>query len=349
VVVFREVFMMNCHPESPRRGFTLIELLVVIAIIGVLIALLLPAVQSAREAARRAQCINNLKQVALAMHNYLSSNNTLPPGHRTAVFGTFQTFILPYLEQNPLYGSYNMDGRYWSPGTTSGGGNGPANNLRYGSPCNLTVTRSIIASLLCPSDEALPSNLNVYSGVTWHNYTVNFGNADIYQSLGPVPGGYSVGVYRDAPWLGAPFSDSDSTQNFYPTRARTYDFASILDGTSNTLIAGEVIKGKGGDLRGFTWWGDAVSTSTYLTPNSSLPDIQNTAGYCIYPYSNNPPCRAATTQFPPTYAFRSRHPGGVNVALCDGSVKFIKNTINLFVWRALGTTQGSEVISADSY
>lgn len=331
------------------RGFTLIELLVVIAIIAVLIALLLPAVQAAREAARRAQCVNNLKQLGLAMHNYQSSNQCLPPGHRTAVFGTFQTFILPYLEQSPLYNSYNMEGRYWQPGTTSGGGSGPANAIRYGGPQNLTVTRSVINSLICPTDAPKPSDLSVYNGVTWHNYTVNFGNADIYQSKGPVPGGYSVGVYPDAPWLGAPFSDSDVTQNFYPTRASVYDFAAITDGTSNTLLCGEVIKGKGTDLRGFTWWGDAVSTSTYLPPNSRLPDVENSSGYCVYPFQDNPPCRAATTQFPPTYAFRSRHPGGVNMTMVDGSVRFIKNTINLFIWRGLSTTQGGEVISADAY
>jgi prepilin-type N-terminal cleavage/methylation domain-containing protein/prepilin-type processing-associated H-X9-DG protein len=333
-----------------RRGFTLIELLVVIAIIAVLIALLLPAVQSAREAARRAQCVNNLKQIGLAMHNYESSNRTLPPGHRTAVFGTFQTFILPYLEQNALFNSYNHSGRYWAEGFNgTGGGNGPANGIRYGSVFNLTVTRNLVTSLLCPSDEGKPSDLNVYNGVTWHNYTVNFGNADIYQSAGPVPGGYSVGVYTDAPWLGAPFSDSDSTQRFYPTRARSASFASISDGLSNTILSGEIIKGKGADLRGFTWWGDAVSTSTYLPPNSTLPDVQNSAGYCVFPFQNNPPCRVATTQFPPTYAWRSRHPGGVNLAFCDGSVKFVKNTINLFVWRALGTSAGGEVVSADSY
>ncbi len=332
-----------------RRGFTLIELLVVIAIIGVLIALLLPAVQAAREAARRAQCTNNLKQVALAMHNYHDANNTLPPGHRTAVFGTFQTFILPYLEGTPTYNSYNMLGRYWQPGTTSGGGSGPANAIRYGSAFNLTVTRTVFNSLICPSDAAKPSDLSIYNGVTWHNYTVNFGNGDIYQSLGTVPGGYSVGVYPDAPWLGAPFSDSDTTQRFYPSRGQCYNFATITDGTSNTLMAGEVIKGKGRDLRGFTWWGDAVSTSAYLPPNSPLPDVQNAAGYCVYPFDNNPPCIAATGSFPPTYAFRSRHPGGVNMAFCDGSVRFVKNTINLFVWRGLGTSQGGEVISADAY
>src|SRR3954449_6706014 len=135
--------------SSRRRGFTLIELLVVIAIIAVLIALLLPAVQAAREAARRAQCVNNLKQVGLAMHNYHDSNLILPPGHRSAVFGTFQTFILPYLEQTPLANSYNHNGRYWAPGTTSGGSNGNANTeFRYGGVVNLTVTRSLINTLL---------------------------------------------------------------------------------------------------------------------------------------------------------------------------------------------------------
>lgn len=331
-----------------RKAFTLIELLVVIAIIAVLISLLLPAVQSAREAARRAQCVNNLKQLALACHNYADANQVLPPGHRTAVFGTFQTFVLPYLEQGNLANRYNYNGRYWNPGQTSGGGSGVGNAIRYGSVFNLTVTRSIVNSLLCPSDEPKMSEPAIYNGVTWHNYTCSFGNNDIYQGLGTVPGGYTVGRYIDAPWLGAPFSDSDTTQSFYPSRGRCSTFASIVDGTSNTLMAGEVIKGRGRDLRGFTWWGDAVSTSAYLPPNSTLPDVQNSAGYCDFTQPN-PPCRAATTAFPPTYAWRSKHPGGVNMAFCDGSVRFIKNTINIFTWRGLGTSQGGEVISADAY
>src|SRR5213592_4958703 len=99
-----------------RRGFTLIELLVVIAIIAVLIALLLPAVQSAREAARRAQCVNNLKQVRIAMHNYHGAMRSLPPGGLAIVDGTWQLFVLPFLEQSPLYNSYNMDGTYELPG-----------------------------------------------------------------------------------------------------------------------------------------------------------------------------------------------------------------------------------------
>ena len=100
-----------------RQGFTLIELLVVIAIIAVLIALLLPAVQAAREAARRAQCINNLKQVGIAMHNYHDVAGSLPPGGMAIVDGTWQLFILPYLELNTLYNAYNQDGTYEIPGS----------------------------------------------------------------------------------------------------------------------------------------------------------------------------------------------------------------------------------------
>src|SRR4051794_10557261 len=118
-----------------RKGFTLIELLVVIAIIAVLIALLLPAVQSAREAARRAQCINNLKQIGIAMHNYHDVIGTFPPGHRSSVCGTWQTFILPYLENNNGYNAYNTGGRYLLPD----GSKNPDGNLRYGGACQTTV------------------------------------------------------------------------------------------------------------------------------------------------------------------------------------------------------------------
>ena len=97
--------------SRPRRGFTLIELLVVIAIIAVLIALLLPAVQAAREAARRIQCTNNLKQIGLAMHNYQSANNSLPPGIKGSIWGTWLVFILPYVEQGPLFNSWNSHGQ----------------------------------------------------------------------------------------------------------------------------------------------------------------------------------------------------------------------------------------------
>ena len=101
--------------KKTRQGFTLIELLVVIAIIAVLIALLLPAVQAAREAARRAQCVNNLKQIALAMHNYESSNGCFPPGEKGCCWGTWQVFILPFVEQSGLFNSWNSYGSNLNP------------------------------------------------------------------------------------------------------------------------------------------------------------------------------------------------------------------------------------------
>src|SRR5271165_2455314 len=131
-----------------RRGFTLIELLVVIAIIAVLIALLLPAVQSAREAARRAQCINNLKQVGIAMHNYHSALSSLPPGGLAIVDGTWQLFILPFMELSTLYNAYNQDGTYELPG----GLKNTDSEFRYGGVAQVTVTSSRINTLTCPSD-----------------------------------------------------------------------------------------------------------------------------------------------------------------------------------------------------
>src|SRR5262245_6025743 len=119
---------------SSRRGFTLIELLVVIAIIAVLIALLLPAVQAAREAARRAQCVNNMKQIGIAFHNYHDTVGSLPSGTSGCCNGTWQAFILPYMEQGALSNSYN----FMTP--------------RYSDPWNTTVTHSFVNTLLCPSD-----------------------------------------------------------------------------------------------------------------------------------------------------------------------------------------------------
>jgi prepilin-type N-terminal cleavage/methylation domain-containing protein/prepilin-type processing-associated H-X9-DG protein len=327
-----------------RRGFTLIELLVVIAIIAVLIALLLPAVQAAREAARRAQCINNLKQIGIAMHNYHDVIGSLPPGFRAgSVDGTWQMFVLPYLEGNPTYNSYNMYGRYLLPDGTKN----PDGSLRYGGAAQTTVTGSRFNVLTCPSDS--PQKIGL---ITEHNYAVNFGNAGMFQELTTAYNGAAsptpAGSYYGGVWLGAPFSDAEIS--FYPSRARTYNLSTITDGTSNTLMAAEVIQSTDTSFRGYTWWGDASVFETWLAPNSPLPDMLQ--GYCstIFPQIAvpNPPCANTSVQGP-TYASRSRHPGGVNTLFCDGSVKFIKNTINLSTWRALSTSQGNEVISADAY
>ncbi|MBX6314853.1 MAG: DUF1559 domain-containing protein [Isosphaeraceae bacterium] len=344
-----------------RRGFTLIELLVVIAIIGVLIALLLPAVQAAREAARRAQCTNNLKQIGLAMHNYHDVNNSLPPGVKGCCWGTWLVFVLPFIEQQPLYNAWNSYGNNLVSG-------GPLDsNLRYIGVANITVTSSRVNSYLCPSD---PNNTSVagYSAtvggvaryVTSHNYVVNFGNTIINQ-----PPFYQVsGV--NWPFLGAPFTDIGSPYADISTGAQqgtttgTVNFSSITDGLSGTLLTSELLVGVSGsskDLRGFSWWGYSAQFTGWNPPNSSLPDVMQNSGYCNVTNPQNPPCVGATgsvsngvyTGLGMMLAPRSKHPGGVNVGMADGSVKFIKNSINLYTWRALSSTHGGEVVSSDAY
>jgi prepilin-type N-terminal cleavage/methylation domain-containing protein/prepilin-type processing-associated H-X9-DG protein len=325
-----------------RSGFTLIELLVVIAIIAVLIALLLPAVQAAREAARRAQCINNLKQIGIAMHNYHDTVGSLPPGTRSSVCGTWQTFVLPFMEASPLYNAYNQSGRYLLPDGTKN----PDGNLRYGGVCNTTVTGSRFNTLTCPSDT--PTKMGT---VTQHNYVANFGNAGFFQELQTSSNGmgYATPYYANGMWLGAPFSDSDPSN--YPSRQRTYNISAITDGTSNTLMVSECIQSQDTSFRGYTWWGDAAEFTTWLIPNSPLPDV--TQGYCVSKFpvvtAPNPPCMNSTGTQGPTYGARSRHPGGVNAVFCDGSVRFVKNSIQLTIWRALSSSQGGEIISSDSY
>ena len=114
------------------------------------------------------------------------------------------------------------------------------------------------------------------------------------------------------------------------------------------MLLSEVVVGQGRDLRGFSWWGDAATFEAYSTPNSSFPDVLFRPIYCIN-QSPNPPCTVATTALPVMYAARSRHPGGVNAAMADGGVRFIKDTVDLQVWRLESTTAGGEVISVCPY
>jgi prepilin-type N-terminal cleavage/methylation domain-containing protein/prepilin-type processing-associated H-X9-DG protein len=317
--------------ESIRRGFTLIELLVVIAIIAVLIALLLPAVQAAREAARRAQCINNLKQIGLAVMNYESVNTSLPPGKKGCCWGSWTMFVLPFIEQGSIYNSWNFIA---GPDNDVGGG-----IFRYSGVGNSTVTHSRIGAYSCPSDSPqAPSG-----GVNSNNYSFNYGNL----------GNAQPATLNGLKWTGAPYSDlyppgapnNGSTTSAWGTRA----LRDVTDGTSNTVFVSEVIQGQGLDLRGFTFWGDASGFEQYLAPNSTLPDCIYSISYCQYPLGTNPPCIQSTTACPNMFAARSRHPGGVNVGMGDGTVRFVKNSIGLSVWRSLGSTQGSEIVSADSY
>jgi len=297
-----------------RRGFTLVELLVVIAIIGILVSMLLPAVQSARAAARRTQCTNNLKQIGIAMHNYHAATQMLPVGGFGCCWGTWQAVILPYLEEGNLANLYTFHDMYGNDGS-----------YRYGGSRNANVTTRRLSVFTCPED--VPQ---VHWDITCHNYVVNFGNTS----------GAQHPEYNGVTFLEAPFHII-----WGPDDNRFESFAKISDGTSHTLMASEQIQGSGNDLRGFTWWAESAGFVTYVTPNSSMPDIMSQAGYCDAYAQGNPLCTASSPSSPWLQAARSRHAGGVQAMMCDASVRFVEDAIASNVWMALGTSQGAEIVS----
>jgi prepilin-type N-terminal cleavage/methylation domain-containing protein/prepilin-type processing-associated H-X9-DG protein len=328
------------------NGFTLIELLVVIAIIAVLIGLLLPAIQKVREAANRATCQNNLKQIALANMNYESTYATFLPGvgKNGCCWGVWMVPILPFIEQESLSTLYvNFGGLDYS---------GP----RYGGGVNVKVTTQRLKTFTCPSDTP-----QAYNNITKHNYVLNAGNTTFFQV--PLPLGCKVGDAGCTPFLGAPFSwyansnlDNDST---YPYDAgappagpdkdkgkmgRPVKIGDISDGTSNTMMASEAIQGRGDDLRGFTWWGGAAGFTAYMAPNSSEQDVV-TGGICTQSLNPWMPCTTTSTASRARLmGARSWHTNGINASMCDGSVRFVPNSININVWRALSTSKGAEAI-----
>jgi prepilin-type N-terminal cleavage/methylation domain-containing protein/prepilin-type processing-associated H-X9-DG protein len=338
-----------------HRGFTLIELLVVIAIIAVLIALLLPAVQAAREAARRAQCTNNLKQVGLSMHNYHDSQGTLPPGVKGCCWGTWLVFVLPYIEGGNIFNAWNFVGNDRYEATVQAGA-----TFRYGDPPNTTVSYRRINSYTCPSD---PNALNLPGGAGWavtcHNYVVNFGNTITNQ-----PNLYAWNNTKLG-FLGAPFTDmgapdTDITAGTQQAAAAgTVNFSGIPDGLSNTLMTSEILIGQGWNLHGFSWWGYAPQFTGLYPPNSTQPDVMQSTGYCSAGNPQGVNCVGATgtTSTGGLYSGglgmnnipRSKHPGGVNAGMCDGSVRFIKNSVNIYTFQGLSSAKGGEIIGSDSY
>ncbi len=334
--------------KCQRGGFTLIELLVVIAIIAVLIALLLPAVQAAREAARRAQCVNNLKQIGLGMMNYESAMGSFAPGEKGCCWGTWCVFLLPFIEQTALYNAWN-----------TGGNNVPSGGaydsyLRYAGAANTTVTYSLVNSYTCPSEPNAGARNN--GGVRYHSYAVNYGNVDQAQNTAyPLPSPVNPTIV--ATFMGAPFTDigspaiDDTGYAIGFSTIGTTKISAITDGLSNTLMTSElVIASPSNDLRGYTWWGPSASFTAIIPPNSTFPDNMGNGG-CS---ATSPPCNGGTNNptsgQPEVYlGARSKHAGGVNAGMCDGSVRFFKNSINVVTWMAVSTTRGGEVISSDSY
>jgi prepilin-type N-terminal cleavage/methylation domain-containing protein/prepilin-type processing-associated H-X9-DG protein len=301
-----------------RSAFTLIELLVVIAIIAILIGLLLPAVQKVREAASRVKCQNNLKQVGLGMHNYHDAMGTLPPGVTPATpywgMGNWQVAILPYIEQGAIRNLY-LDF-------------GVPNGRNYSDAANLSgATGKQIPMLLCPSDTpntgGYPAN---GKSATYHNYVANYGNTGIDESAN-----WQVATYNGLTFLGAPF-----------TCGKQKALNQLTDGTSLTLMVSEVIQGQRHDLRGCTWWGTGSGFVTSLRPNDTAPDLSWSDSSWCDPNPPNPPCAFRSSVY--VFGARSRHTGGVNASMCDGSVRFITNSIQPASWQAISTTQGGETV-----
>jgi prepilin-type N-terminal cleavage/methylation domain-containing protein/prepilin-type processing-associated H-X9-DG protein len=342
--------------RETRRGFTLIELLVVIAIIAVLIALLLPAVQSAREAARRAQCLNNLKQLGLAMHNYHSAIGSFPMGTTTAYqdpgtassWGTWgaNALLLPYLEQQPIYNACNFNVSVWQ-GTLA--------------VLNTTTYLTRLAAFVCPSDGMTgQENTNNYFGSvgTTAGYRNNSDSTGIFAlsrtyGIQNVTDGTSntiafsealvsttAGSAKQAKWRDGP-SNTTGVSAAYTALDAATNLAGLRQDwqVCNQWFASQRTMGQRGYRWGLSNLGE-ILFQTLIPPNSN-----------DYPWNScrmdcGPDCGALHSGY---FNATSNHPGGVNVAMADGSVKFIKNTVAMPTWWALGTKAGGEVLSSDSY
>jgi prepilin-type N-terminal cleavage/methylation domain-containing protein/prepilin-type processing-associated H-X9-DG protein len=341
-----------------RRGFTLIELLVVIAIIAVLISLLLPAVQSAREAARRAQCVNNLKQLALASHNYIDVNGVFPlgsymmppPGDASGPGSgrhehSILVRLLPFYEQAQLYNAFNA-------------------SVHYAYPQNWTVNATGVSAIWCPSDGKIQGALDMTNAGQFAlglRFTSYKGNAGTW---------FSPGRFQDAsnPNFSALLGQANGIYNFYSKTS----LGAITDGTSNTMLMGEFAWSKVSvaDQVCWAWWSSGNYADTMFTTLYPLNPFNKVGDYSTGAGINADLFVSAASSF---------HPGGANFAFCDGSVRFIKDSIqqpamnpasanqplpvnitvdanNIFtiisqlsVYQALSTRSGGEVISADAY
>ena len=309
--------------KSQQKGFTLIELLVVIAIIGVLIGLLLPAVQKVRESAARLQCTNNLKQIGLAMMNYESTYNRFPAGYldnmttnrpNSAATSNpdpitgwgWGTLILPYLEQESLYKSINI--------------NSIAMNNTYAG--TIAFRKTVIKSFLCTSDD---------TGLNTFTISGTGGNFELAKSS-------YAGVNGQAEL--ADFDTAFGLGMFL--RGRGVSIAEVTDGLSNTLFVGErsskSAKQAVGTLPGVCTWVGAL-------PGGDL-DGETPALY-ILGWTGDPSSPAKPNMPEPDGSFHpesftSRHSGGVNFLFGDGSVRFISDSIDGQTWVKLGTRQGGE-------
>jgi prepilin-type processing-associated H-X9-DG protein len=304
--------------------------------------------------------------------NYESANGTFLPGisRSGCCWGTWMIPVLPYMEQQSLFGMYvgfGGEGSYATMGAVP----------RYGSTAagvgNGTIARTKLKTFLCPSDESKTWNNGT---LTLHNYVLNAGNTTLYQVDTPIgcTGGNTTGTGTTPGCVtfgGAPFAwyndpatlaaGGDSSPVDYTGGSpaagklgKPQTITGITDGTSNTVCVSEVLQAPSGgdDIRGFTWWGGGAGFVTYQTPNSQTAYDVMTGGGCgplPQPADSRFKC---TMDSVPSIAgqmrlqlARSKHTGGVNAGLCDGSVRFIANSVDLAVWRAAGTSRGGEVLA----
>jgi prepilin-type N-terminal cleavage/methylation domain-containing protein/prepilin-type processing-associated H-X9-DG protein len=309
-----------------RRAFTLIELLVVIAIIGILIALLLPAVQKVREAANRLKCQNNLKQIGIALHGFHDSYHGFPKAGKLANQLSWHVFILPFVEQDNLYKQFNL---------ARGPFNGPPDNR---GPMKNELAFNKIPIYLCPSSQAEkmfttpPHNVNEPELVngqppyTTHYYGIMgpkgtnpvTGQPYLWDDIGPHGGFARQGIFeRDT---------VNPNPNVGPESGAR--IASVTDGTSNTLMLGEIS------------WVNQVTGTRYRSWVRGCDTAPVCAGSRNVVNAINSPSIATFNDI----AFGSMHPGGANFALADGSVRFLQENINLGTYRALASRDGSETL-----
>ncbi|MFH1266901.1 MAG: DUF1559 domain-containing protein [Planctomycetota bacterium] len=326
------------------RGFTLVELLVVIAIIGILIALLLPAVQAAREAARRSQCVNNLKQIALGLHNYMDGQKEGLPRGAEIYRGTYNccasydynpghavhTMLLPFIEQQPLYDRYNMNVPYFAqlPGVI---------DQRIEAYLCPSATNHVMQTVVVAATPSWPGTPpNPLSQVFPHNYP-GAGSYHGWGGCGRHGGATSNGVFAyrwgiEYPTAGTAGNCSQSAGDTWVPADPRMKLSGVIDGMSNTFAFSETAQGQlpspslGSNNRGRGWADPYYNSTLYSvgplsTPNSLMSQYANTNGANAGSY----------------------HPGGVNCAALDGSVHFVSETIDGNTWWYLHTPQTGEV------